>query len=342
MNTPTLTPVPLALTLVMSLFGCSPAASNGEPPDSFPDQGTAHNTEDTPTTAPGCSPGDRFTAEDLGPIIRWPDVPGLSEGATIADHTTALTASGAVRLYFWTNQGKDLENGVRSAISNDGLAFEVEEGFRIAGPYGHPKLVVLPDGGIRMFHLMPGGLGSSYSSDGLRFSLEEGLRISNADTGLDRVGGMSVIALAEGGYRGYFSNLGIPGEPPQATTLKSASSPDTLSWTVDEGVRIGEGAPFITEWSRQPYAWARGDGCVTLLYYQLKRVPTRLAYATSTDGVTFTEEHLLDVVGFDGPRAGPNVQPLLDGSLLLTYDAMDGTIGNHIRAARLTPISRER
>ena len=287
-----------------------------------------------PSPPPPCSVADEYRATDLGPVIRWQDVPGLASGATIADNTSYLMADGRVRLYFWTNLGRDVANGVRSAVSADGVGFEVEDGFRISGPYGHPKRLEI-DGGIRMFHLVIGGVGSSWSPDGLNFTHEDGLRLANAATGLDRTGGVSVIPVSDGGYRAYFSDLGRPGVPPSPTRLMSARSPDSLLWTLDEGVRIGEDAPHLTSWSRQPFALTRGGACVTLFYYQLQSLPTRIAYATALDGMTFTEERLLDLAGYRGPQAGPNVQPLADGSLMLYYDAMDPDIGNHLRAARL-------
>ena len=292
------------------------------------------DADSPPPPPPACSVSDEYRAEDLGPVIRWQDVPDLALGATIADNTSYLMADGRVRLYFWTNLGRDVANGVRSAVSADGLSFALEEGFRIAGPYGHPKRLEI-DGGIRMFHLVISGIGSSWSPDGLQFTHEDGLRLANATTGLARTGGVSVISRPDGGYRAYFSDLGLPGVPPGPTRLKSARSPDALVWTMDEGVRIGDGAPHLTGRSRQPFALHRGGACVTLFYTRIESSPTRIAYATALDGMTFTEQRVLEIPGFSGPHAGANVQPLADGSVMLYYDAMDPDMGNHLRAARV-------
>jgi hypothetical protein len=188
-----------------------------------------------------------------------------------------------------------------------------------------------------MFHLLPGGLGSSFSEDGIDFELEEGVRISNADAGLERIGGMSVIATQSGTWRAYFSDLGIPGEPPSATRIKSASSSDLLSWNMDSGVRIGLEAE-VDSWGRQPFALHRGGGCMTLLFQDVQNALTRLTSATSTDGLLFTEAHPVPIEGFEGSHAGANVQRLADGTWRLYYDAISQELGPHIRAASLTLI----
>ena len=94
------------------------------------------------------------------------------------------------------------------------------------------------------------------------------------------------IALDSGGFRGYFSKLGMPGVAPSTSEIKSATSDDGLTFVMDDGVRIGSGAPNITGSNRQPYALTRPGDCVTLFYYNIESGNTRIRYATGADGLT--------------------------------------------------------
>ena len=339
------------LALSTATYACSPSTP-AEVKDTAADSAQTSDTAHTDTVAPTdpiattCNTTDRFKATDLGKAITASMIDEIPTGAAIADNTSYLMEDGRVRLYFiasWhssqppTPDNGSPANGVHSAVSNDGETFILEEGIRIGAAAGHPKLFQLDTGPIRMFHLVMDGLGSHYAEDGLTFTEEEGIRLLSADAGMDRVGGLSVIQLPDGTYRGYFSNLGEPGVPPSETTtqIKSAVSPDLLEWTVEDGVRIGDGAPTLTDKSRQPFALRRADTCVTLFYYQVATPPTKIYYATSTDGLTFDSQGRLEIEGYDGPEAGPNIQRLSDGSYIMFFDARDDTDEWHIRAARL-------
>src|SRR3989338_3425844 len=100
-----------------------------------------------------------------------------------------LLKNGKVRLYYCNNKG------ILSAISDDGLTFEKEQGVRIAPGTGFesivcdPTIVNLPDGKMRMYYKgansQADGPGqsihkiySAVSSDGLTFQ-KEGLRIDS-------------------------------------------------------------------------------------------------------------------------------------------------------------------
>jgi hypothetical protein len=77
--------------------------------------------------------------------------------------------------------------------------------------------------------------------------------------------------MAAGGYRMYFSELrDNPSNP--ATAVKSATSPDQLTWTMDPGVRIGPGAPAGIP-GGNPNVIVRADG-------------VRMIYLSSTDPST--------------------------------------------------------
>ncbi len=324
--------VRLVLYFLVAAAFClaSCGGSSGAAVDTASDSGSDSDT----LIQPPCSESDQFVAADMGALITY-ELLDMPSDVVIADQTSYRTDEGEVRLYFWAGK-MGLENtGAYSVVTVDGITVSLEEGLRVPSPYGHPKLFRLDTGEIRIFHLIPEGLGSHISEDGLHFTSEEGMRISSDDAGLERIGGMSVVALPAGGYRGYFSNLGIPGVSPADTVdqIKSATSPDQLNWQIDGGVRIGQDAPHLTGRGRQPFALDRGEGCITLFYQHIDTQPTKLYYATASDGLVFGQEYALGIEGWDGPEAGANIQQLGDDSYRLFYDAQSAELGNHIRVA---------
>src|SRR3990172_8614665 len=109
--------------------------------------------------------------------------------------------------------------------------------------------------------------------------------------------------MADGTYRGYFSNMPQGSDPERL--VKSAASTDLLNWTMDAGVRVGPGAEALADYSaEQPHALQRGNGCVTLFYYsthyQRQFTQAQLRYSTSTDGLTFNADYSLGLNG-NGP-----------------------------------------
>jgi len=97
-----------------------------------------------------------------------------------------------------------------------------------------------------------GGIKSAASPDGLTFTIENGFRLTQEAAGftgttVSATTGPTVIGLADGRYRMYFSDLPRPGDPPGGHRIKSAVSADQLTWTVEPGIRIGPGAPALTE-----------------------------------------------------------------------------------------------
>ena len=321
----------LALCFFLVLPACDVGNDDHDDDDSgevTPAEGSFANT---------CSVTDRFTAVDLGPVITT-EFMGMDPGVVVADHTGYRTEDGDLRLYFWAGGQGQAETGAYSVLTPDGTEPQLEEGLRIPSPYGHPKLTRATDGTFHMFHLVPNGLGSHTSPDGTTFTLLPGYRILSADTEIERVGGMSVVDLEGGGYRGYFSSLGLPGVPPEEAVdrLQSASSEDLVTWTVDGGIRIGDEAPHLTGKRRQPFALKRSGSCVTLFVQQIETVPTKLFTTTAEDGLTFTEEFEIGIEGWDFAEAGAGVLQLADGSYRLFYDAQSDELGNHIRVAELS------
>lgn len=176
------------------------------------------------------------------------------------------------------------------------------------------------------------------SQDGLTFTVENGFRLTAEAAGFTgttagAASGATVIRLADGRYRMYFSDLPRPGDPPGNHHIKSAISPDQVTWTVETGVRIGPGAPVLTESSEHPFALGNPDGSVTLYYGKFtgggSASPEGLYHATSTDGLTFQQETYDVFFGND-----PDALRLSDGTLVMYYGQFDPLVGGTINLAR--------
>lgn len=293
-------------------------------------------TEGPPTEAVAdpiaetCSESDQFTYTDLGVVMDAP-LAGFAVGTSIADSTAVLLPDGRIRMYFqFRTQDDPPQAGHLSAISDDGITFALEEGIRLQndewwGP--HVKARILDDGRLRIYKgATPGdpantGIVSYISEDWLTFVKEDGFRITPSDAGMERLSHLTMATMADGTYRGYFSNM--PQGSESGRLVKSAASADLLTWTVDPGVRVGPGAATLADYSaEQPHALQRAGGCVTLFYYsthfQGQFTQAQLRYSTSTDGLTFNSDYSLGLNG-----NGPDVVRRADGTYLLYYDAGD-------------------
>ncbi len=272
-----------------------------------------------------CRPSDRFLVDDLGPAITG-EILGLPADRSVADSSAIVLEDGRVRLYYFAQK-----EGISCSISENGIEFIPEAMGLLHEGYGMPRVVRLEDGRIRMFVSDWQGVWSAISEDGLAFTLEEGLRLSTEDSGFDRIGKFTILPLVDGGYRAYLHRLSIPGVNPGADhTIRSAVSPDQLTWTMEEGVLLGVDAEFLAEGAREPFPLARADGGVTLIYTNVAQLPTSLYTATSLDGITFTEAYPLNLDG-----AGPFVLRRPSGRYFLYYDAHDETLGHHVRVSEL-------
>ena len=260
---------------------------------------------------------------------------GVATGLTIADASAVLLPDGRVRMYMAANT-----RGIVSAVSvtSAGDAFIPETGERLPDGNGMPRVVVAATGGWRLYYSNLGGIRSAVSTDGLNFTVEPGFRITakaagfaNSTAGM--TSGATVIQLADGRYRMYFSDLPRPGDPPGGHWIKSAVSTDQLEWTVEESVRIGPGAPVLTESAEHPFALANPDGTMTLYYGKFTGPGSAKAeglyHSTSIDGLTFQEETFDVLFGND-----PDVLRLTDGSLVVYYGLFDATVGGTINLAR--------
>jgi len=161
---------------------------------------------------------------------------------------------------------------------------------------------------------------------------EELRRIHDA-TGHTTTG--SVVPLAGGGYRMYFSELrDTPADP--ATVMKSATSPDQLRWAMDPGVRIGPGASHLDQNATDPFAMANPDGSVTAWYFvqvasgSSFQGTNGLYASTSSDGLEFRTSGLTGI-----PGGNPNVIVRADGARVMYLSASDPSSGPGIRAVLL-------
>ena len=290
------------------------------------------STAQEPEPSPPASAAGACTI--VGPVLGPSDF-GVPAGLPVADASAVLLEDGRVRLYMFAQ-----DRGIVSAVSvtAEGVSFVPEAGERLPDGAGMPRVVAIPGGGWRLFYISGDGIHSAVSTDGLTFTVEPGFRITAeaAEFGTTTVGatsGATVMQLADGRYRMYFSDLPRPGDPPGGHLIKSAVSTDQLEWTVEEGMRLGPGAPVLTESAEHPFALAHPDGSVTLYYGKFigpgSASQEGLYESTSIDGMTFEQETYDVFFGND-----PDVLRLVDGSLVLYYGLFDPLVGGTINVAR--------
>ncbi|MEX0728493.1 MAG: hypothetical protein WEB58_04895 [Planctomycetaceae bacterium] len=165
-----------------------------------------------------------------------------------------------------------------------------------------PRVVALPDAGYRLYYsqMLPrpgfpaGALDydncrtrilSAFSPDGVHWTPEPGVRLARSQCGDDvrRVVSSEVVPVAAGDsrLRMYFESCsGLQSQP---STIRSAISEDGLTWTVEPGIRFGDGehnfmSPrilFLEDGRCRLYCCEREAGIIS---------------AVSDDGVTFDRE----------------------------------------------------
>lgn len=322
-----------ALLPIMALSAGLIACGGGATATSAPTQAAG-----TPTPAATLVPMSSSFL-DLGLVLNPTDF-GRPSGSIIGDPTGVLLADGRIRLFIYVEA-----QGVSSAISTDatGTAFRVEgrctlipdTGTNTMGiGWGEPRVVPIASG-LRMFYLQDGGIASATSSDHIIWRQEPGLRITAAQAGVQATTTGSVVALARGGYRMYFSALRHnPTDP--ATPMKSATSSDQITWTMDAGVRVGPGAPFLDQNATDPFAIGNPDGTVTAWYFvqaasgSTFQGAAGLYAATSTDGLEFRNSALTGISG-----GNPNVIVRSDGVRMMYLSSTDPALGPGIRAVQM-------
>jgi hypothetical protein len=166
--------------------------------------------------------------------------PVYTEPVMMVDPSVLPMPNGSFRLYVPSGQ-----EGIISAVSNDGLAFRRENGIRISYG-GMPGALRLPDNQIRMFlngaKDGQGGIFSLISSDGINFTPENGMRIlaippfivDNAQP--IRLGNGSYLML----YQIHDAKFTDQPAPWTFTEIHLATSADGSNWTANPKV-IGLG-----------------------------------------------------------------------------------------------------
>lgn len=258
-------------------------------------------------------------------ILSTATFPGSSN--PVADVTAVALADGTIRAYvFATGLGTVI------ADSADGKSFTYKgSAFGGTNFRGQPRVIKLVDGTWVMYNANSNGFNCSTSLDGLTFTVKTEVCLSKSlFAGV--TGGLSspgVVRLNDGSYRSYFSDLPKPGTGPDPWKVFSATSPDGLTWTAEAGVRIGAGAQNITRSAEHPTVVRHSDGTFTMFYFDNasmsanKSTGMGLYYATSTDGLVFSNENKLDLVGLGSGfenSAGNDPEVFLDGAgRLLLY-----------------------
>lgn len=152
----------------------------------------------------------------------------------------------------------DARNEVHSAVSDDGLHFEREEGTRLAGlGITDPDVVRLTDGSWRMYYTeFPGSIRSARSADGLVFRVE-GLRFANASVS-------SSLVEADGTTRLWFQSL----DARLKGAIHAASSRDGLAFAIDgrEVLTAGRITAPDGHGAFHPAVVRAGDGSYWMLY----------------------------------------------------------------------------
>ena len=251
-----------------------------------------------------------------------------------------LLPDGRIRLFVFVDG-----QGVWRAVSTDaqGVSFRVEGPCQLIpdaatnsrpAAWGEPRVTPIA-GGLRMFYMQDGGIASATSSDHIVWRQEPGLRITAAQAGVEATTTGSLVALPGGRFRLYFSALRhTPADP--ATPMKSATSADQLSWTLDAGVRIGPGAPGLDQNATDPFAMANADGSVTAWYLVQPATgssfqgPSGIYAATSSDGLDFRTSSLTGI-----PGGNPNVITRADGVRMMYLSSQSAPGSPAIRAVQL-------
>lgn len=109
---------------------------------------------------------------------------------------------GRLRMYFYDIGNPQGQHTIYSAVSSDGVHYEVEEGARITSDgIFDPNVIRLPDGRYRMY-LNHQDIISASSDDGLTFTLDDGVRVEKGSV-------PGAIVLSDGAIRLYACGAGI-------------------------------------------------------------------------------------------------------------------------------------
>ena len=166
------------------------------------------------------------------PLEGGPVTP-IAMGDTVAvdPHVIDLD-EGGFRMFFVEppslfDPGVASENTIRTALSTDGVVWNVEPESRIVGPYVDPDVVALPDGQHRMYLTQGGRVLSAQSPDGQTFAIEAGLRqpIGGVTSVVEHPDGWWMFTTHEGRIWKSSSTNGLDFDAPQVVL---SGIPDTI------------------------------------------------------------------------------------------------------------------
>lgn len=217
----------------------------------------------------------------------WQEEGVIFDDNTIHNVEVITLEDGRYRMYFHQ------ETRMKSAISQDGRTFTIEDGVRLQGSM--PALIKLSDGRWRMYYqTLEGGQGvfkSAVSNNGLAWTLESGVRLAPGGTyDPDNIVHPTVIALPQGGYRMYYDGEVTKTQQEFTWRILSATSEDGLTWIKDDGVRINvDEEPLEAD-----LVWSSHAGYDDLtgtyeLYFSVQSPEGKdgIYLATSKDGLLF-------------------------------------------------------
>lgn len=230
----------------------------------------------------------------------------VSQGRLVLHHASVpdvcVRQDGRALLYYVDASDAGRFRLAVSLLDRDGQP-EAPQTVHIEGEPGKPvdpEAILLPDGRVRLYYV--GGrrgareVRSAVSTDGLSFVREPGARLAGHG-----VVDPAVVRLGDGAWKMYYALLDDGSGQP---CIRSASSPDGLSFTADPGVRFpGAGSPG---------ALALPGGRVRLYV----ATEMRLDSWVSRDGVFFRREK---TVAQGRDTFDPSVVPLASGGYLVAF-----------------------
>ena len=183
-------------------------------------------------------PGVRVTAEQGGAGNR------RVVSSEVVPHPDG---SGRLRMYFEACAGAQRgASFIRSAVSEDGLAWQVEDGDRFSAPnayFSAVRILFLADGRLRLFVNRRGaGVVSAISTNCGDSFEEEGIRLPDDDGAF----AIELLRLPSGTYRCYYSARtdDAAARAGGGQKIVTALSDDGLTWSRDVGAD-GAGAAVV-------------------------------------------------------------------------------------------------
>lgn len=209
-----------------------------------------------------------------------------------SDVVPVAGSSGALRMYYECAEGpQSAGNSIRSAISQDGLAWTPEAGVRLAGPgrnFMAPRILFLADGRRRLFCCERGrGIISALDDgDGLTFREEAGVRV--APGGPNDAQSAFASDFMRVGDRGYVMFYAGYSAPNRAQILRAISD-DGLTWSKDP-------VPLIMPGRDDPQAVKCSEMCLLRLPQPPGAPPRYRMFYESCDGTAANERGVWRIV----------------------------------------------